>query len=130
VIGRECERNKVLGILNATERRSQVAGQGGAGRRSKSQVAGRRSKGENVGTSQGKTSGRRDVVKGDKERGKCGEVKGQRILIGTVENAEGSHLDLAQRLSIVERRSRFRIVSEIRSRHLLGTSESNRPRLS
>ena len=77
-----------------------------AGRRSKSQVAGRK----------GKTSGGRDVAKGDKKRGKCSEAKGQRILIGTVENAEGSHLDLAQQLSIVERRSRFRIVSEIRSR--------------
>ncbi|KAF9782433.1 hypothetical protein BJ322DRAFT_1022832 [Thelephora terrestris] len=70
-------------------------------------------------------SGCRDVAKGDKKRGKCSEAKGQRILIGTVENAEGSHLDLAQRLSIVERRSRFRIVSEIRSRHRTATADPN-----
>ncbi|KAF9778677.1 hypothetical protein BJ322DRAFT_1024970 [Thelephora terrestris] len=62
--------------------------------------------------------------RGIRREGSVAKQRDRRVLVGTVENAEGSHLDLAQRLSIVERRSRFRIVSEIQSRHRAPSNSS------
>jgi hypothetical protein len=62
---------------------------------------------ENVGTSR----------RGIKREGSVVKQRDRRVLVGTVGNAEGRLVDLRQRLPIVERGSRFRILSEIRSRH-------------